>query len=48
MRDGQRYAFTERVDTLGRSVIMPYLPVRLSLGDIPTRPRNDLDRSPEQ
>lgn len=33
MRDGQRYAFTERVDTLGRSVIMPYLPVRLSLGD---------------
>lgn len=33
MRDGQRYSFTERIDSLGRSVIMPYLPLTLTLGD---------------
>jgi hypothetical protein len=30
MRDGQRFSFTERIDSLGRSVIMPYLPLTLS------------------
>jgi hypothetical protein len=33
MLDGQRYSFTERTDDLGRSVIMPYLPLTLSLGN---------------
>ena len=33
MLNGQRYAFTERVNSLGRSVIMPYIPLTLSLGD---------------
>jgi hypothetical protein len=32
MLDGQRYSFTERVDSLGRSVIMPYLPLKLTSG----------------
>ncbi|NES81864.1 MAG: hypothetical protein F6K10_10915 [Moorea sp. SIO2B7] len=35
MRDGQRFSFTERIDSLGRSVIMPYLPLTLSAGDNP-------------
>jgi hypothetical protein len=30
MLDGQRFSFTERTDSLGRSVIMPYLPLTLS------------------
>ncbi len=33
MLDGQRYSFTERTDSLGRSVITPYLPLTLMLGD---------------
>ena len=33
MLDGQSYSFTERIDSLGRSVIMPYLPLTLTLGD---------------
>jgi hypothetical protein len=33
MLNGQRYSFTERTDSLGRSVIMPYLPLTLALGD---------------
>jgi hypothetical protein len=33
MLDGQRYSFTERTDSLGRSVIMPYLPLVLTLGN---------------
>lgn len=33
MLDGQRYSFTERRDNLGRSVIMPYIPLTLTLGD---------------
>lgn len=33
MLDCQRYSFTERIDSLGRSVIMPYLPLTLTLGD---------------
>ncbi len=33
MLDGQRYSFTERIDSFGRSVIMPYLPLTLTLGD---------------
>ena len=33
MLDGQRYSFTERRDNLGRSVIMPYIPLMLTLGD---------------
>jgi hypothetical protein len=33
MIDGQRYSFTERTDSLGRSVIMPYLPLILTLGN---------------
>jgi hypothetical protein len=32
MHDGQRFSFTERIDSLGRSVIMPYLPLTLSAG----------------
>jgi hypothetical protein len=32
MRDGQRFSFAERIDSLGRSVIMPYLPLTLSAG----------------
>lgn len=30
MLDSQRFSFTERTDSLGRSVIMPYLPLTLS------------------
>lgn len=33
MLDGQRYSFTERIDNLGRSAILPYLPLTLTLGD---------------
>jgi hypothetical protein len=33
MLDGQRYLFTERMHILGRSVIMPYLPLVLTLGN---------------
>ncbi len=33
MLSGQRYSFTERRDKLGRSVIMPYIPLTLTLGD---------------
>ncbi len=33
MFNGQRYSFTERIDSLGRSIIMPYLPLTLILGD---------------
>jgi hypothetical protein len=33
MLNGQRYSFTERIDSLGRSVIMPYLPLILTLGN---------------
>lgn len=33
MLDGQRYSFTERIDSLGRSVIMPYIPLTLTLSD---------------
>jgi hypothetical protein len=33
MLNGQRYSFTERTDNLGRSVIMPYVPLTLTLGD---------------
>jgi hypothetical protein len=32
MYDGLRFSFTERIDSLGRSVIMPYLPLTLSAG----------------
>jgi hypothetical protein len=31
--NSQRFLFTERIDSLGRSVIMPYLPLTLSCGD---------------
>jgi hypothetical protein len=33
MLDGQRFSFTERTDSLGRSVIMPYLPLTLTSED---------------
>jgi hypothetical protein len=33
MLNGQRFSFTERTDSLGQSVIMPYLPVTLTSGD---------------
>jgi hypothetical protein len=33
MLDGQRYSFAERIDSLGRSMIMPYIPLTLTLGD---------------
>lgn len=33
MLDGQRFSFTERTDSLGRSIIMPYLPLTLTSGD---------------
>ncbi len=33
MLDRQRYSFTERTDSLGQSVIMPYLPLILTLGN---------------
>ncbi len=33
MLDGQRYSFAERTDSLGQSVIMPYLPLLLTLGN---------------
>lgn len=33
MLDGQRYSFTERTDNFGRSVIMPYLPLVLTVGN---------------
>ena len=32
MLNGQRFAFTERIDSLGRSSILPYLPITLSNG----------------
>ncbi|NJM77577.1 MAG: retroviral-like aspartic protease [Acaryochloridaceae cyanobacterium RU_4_10] len=31
MHDSQRFSFTERIDSFGRSVIMPYLPLTLSI-----------------
>jgi hypothetical protein len=31
MLNGQRYTFTERTDSVGQSVIMPYLPLILTL-----------------
>jgi hypothetical protein len=34
MLDGQRYSFTERIDSFGRSVIMPYIPLTLTLSDL--------------
>jgi hypothetical protein len=33
MLNGQRYSFSERIDNFGQSVIMPYLPLILTLGD---------------
>jgi hypothetical protein len=33
MLNEQRYSFTERIDSLGRSLIMPYLPLTLTLGE---------------
>ncbi len=33
MLDEQRYSFTERTDSIGQSVIMPYIPLTLTLGD---------------
>jgi hypothetical protein len=33
MLDGQRFPFTERTDSLGRSNIMPYLPLILTYGN---------------
>jgi hypothetical protein len=33
MHDCQRFSFTERIDSLGRSVIMPYFPLTLSSGN---------------
>lgn len=33
MLDGRRYSFTERIDSFGRSVVMPYLPLTLAFGD---------------
>ncbi|WP_026099725.1 pepsin/retropepsin-like aspartic protease family protein [Prochlorothrix hollandica] len=33
MLDGPRFSFTERTDSLGRSVIMPYLPLTLTSED---------------
>jgi hypothetical protein len=33
MLEGQRYSFTERIDSLGRSTILPYVPLTLTLGD---------------
>jgi hypothetical protein len=33
MLNGQRYSFTERIDSFGRSIIMPYIPLTLALGD---------------
>jgi len=32
MLDSQRFSFTERIDSLGRSSVMPYLPITLSNG----------------
>ncbi len=32
MLNGQRFNFTEKVDDSGRSVVMPYLPLRLTNG----------------
>lgn len=32
MPDGQRFLFTERMDSLGRSSILPYLPLMLTNG----------------
>jgi hypothetical protein len=32
MLNSQRFPFIERIDTLGRSSIMPYLPITLSNG----------------
>ncbi|WP_375494512.1 hypothetical protein [uncultured Nostoc sp.] len=36
MVDGHRFVFTERTDSLGRSSVMPYLPLTLSNGSIST------------
>ena len=33
MLNGQRFNFTEKVDSSGRSVVMPYLPLRLTNGN---------------
>jgi len=33
MLNGQRFSFTERIDSLGRSSIVPYLPLVLTLGN---------------
>jgi hypothetical protein len=30
MIDGQRFSFTERIDSLGRSSTLPYLPLSLT------------------
>jgi hypothetical protein len=32
MLDGQKFPFTERVNNLGQSIIMPYLPITLANG----------------
>jgi hypothetical protein len=32
MLNGQRFLFTEKIDNLGRSIIMPYLPLTLNNG----------------
>ena len=32
MLNGQRFSFIEKVDNSGRSVVMPYLPLRLTNG----------------
>lgn len=34
MVDGQRFSFTERTDSFGRSNVMPYLPLTLSNGSL--------------
>ncbi|VXD25913.1 pepsin/retropepsin-like aspartic protease family protein [Planktothrix paucivesiculata] len=33
MLEGQRFTFTERRDSLGRWLVMPYIPLILTLGD---------------
>lgn len=33
MLEGQRFSFTERRDSLGRFLVMPYIPLMLTLGD---------------
>ncbi len=32
MLDSQRFPFTERTDSLGRTIVMPYLPLTLTNG----------------